>query len=71
MKKTKCSVCGKEFNIWDEQQEFEIDCHVGYGSEFDGDHIHIDLCCQCLDDMMNNYFLPRCKTYPFLFNEES
>lgn len=64
MKKTICNICGKEFDLWDEQESFGFQHHVGYGSKFDGDRIHVDLCCDCFDDMMDTYILPKCKISP-------
>ena len=47
--KKKCSMCGKVFDMWDEQENFCFDRHIGYGSEFDLMHIKFNLCCECFD----------------------
>ena len=47
--KKKCSMCGKVFDIWGEQEDFCFDRHIGYGSEFDLTHIKFNLCCECFD----------------------
>ena len=44
--KKKCSMCGKVFDIFDEQEDFCFDRHIGYGSEFDLTHIKFNLCCE-------------------------
>lgn len=48
-KQTKCSACGKTFNIWDYQEDFSFDKWIGYGSEHDEQHIEFKLCCDCFD----------------------
>ena len=64
MKKTVCNMCGKDFDMWDEQEEFGFHHHVGYGSRFDEAHIDVDLCCECFDNLMMSYILPKCKYSP-------
>ena len=57
---TKCDICGKEFDVWDQQEGFGFDRHIGYGSKFDGEHIRVDMCVECFDEMMEKYILPKC-----------
>lgn len=64
MQKTVCNMCGKEFDLWDIQEGFGFDYSVGYGSKYDGEHIHIDLCCDCFDEMMSSYILKKCMISP-------
>ena len=64
MLKHVCNLCGKDFDEWDEQEEFGMHYHAGYGSKFDGDTINCDLCCACFDELMETYILPRSKIYP-------
>lgn len=64
MLKHVCNICGKDFDEWDEQEDFSIHRHAGYGSEFDGDHIDLDMCCACFDKLMNTYILPKCAISP-------
>lgn len=64
MLKHVCNICGKDFDLWDEQENFSIRTHVGYGSEFDGSRIELDMCCGCFDKLMNIYILPKCKIPP-------
>lgn len=61
MSKTICTMCGKEFDMWDEQEGFGFNYHVGYGSKFDCSHVMVDLCCDCFDELMDTYILPKCK----------
>ena len=51
--------------MWDTQEGFGLHYPaVGYGSEFDGKSIELDLCCDCFDKLMNDYIIPRCKISP-------
>lgn len=47
-----CTMCGKEFDIWDENEGFVVDYEIGYGSIYDCNHLHMDLCCECFDKMV-------------------
>lgn len=54
MIKKICNMCGKEFDMWDEQESFGIyNYNVGYGSKYDGDIIRLDLCCECADKIID------------------
>lgn len=64
MDKTICNICGKEFDMWDQQEGFGLRHHVGYGSKFDGFNIQVDMCCDCFDELMDTYILPRCAVSP-------
>lgn len=64
MTKRICNICGKDFDLWDEQEDFSLRRHVGYGSEFDGSRIDLDMCCTCFDKLMNTYILPQCVISP-------
>jgi hypothetical protein len=65
MKKYICNICGKDFNMWDEQEKFSIHKHIGYGSKYDGDHIELDMCCDCFDSLID-YILPKCSISPIV-----
>lgn len=60
----KCNVCGKEFDLWDEQAGFRLCDTIGYGSKHDGEYIELDLCCKCFDEVMDK-ILPKCAINPF------
>ncbi len=47
-----CNKCGKAFNIWDIQEMFSIHKNLGYGTRYDGDRLEIDLCCDCMNDLI-------------------
>jgi len=55
-------MCGKDFDIWDNQEDFALYRNVGYGS--DGCKIELDLCCNCFDKLVREYIVPNCKINP-------
>ncbi len=57
----KCDLCGKVFSVWDEQNSFGLHYHAGYGSKHDGEHINVDMCCDCFDKLMTEYIEPKLK----------
>lgn len=62
MKIFKCDFCGKELDELDTQEGFGFHHpHIGYGSQYDGESIDIDLCCDCFDKMMEEYVEPKLK----------
>ena len=48
-----CNYCGKELDIFDEQEDFVIHKNIGYGSTHDGDIIRLQFCCDCLDKIID------------------
>lgn len=58
-----CSMCGKDFNVWDEQAGFCFKSRIGYGSIYDGEVICMDLCCECFDKIME-IIIPMCRVNP-------
>ena len=59
LKKQICNHCGKELDIFDLQQEFTIHRKIEYGSSYDGCIVHLQLCCDCFDKMVES-----CKVNP-------
>lgn len=53
MKKTTCNLCGKNFDFWDEQEDFSIYTRIGYGSKYDDEQLKLDLCCECMDKLID------------------
>lgn len=47
-----CNMCGKMLDIWDEQEEFSLDKNIGYGSKYDGLNMHLNLCTDCMDKII-------------------
>lgn len=54
----KCNVCGKEFDIFDRQEDFQIGRAtpgtIGYGSIHDGEACNCHLCIDCFDKVMKS-----------------
>ncbi len=60
-----CNCCGKEFDIFDEQQDFTIHKRIQYGSSYDGCVINLQLCCDCFDKIVK-----RCVIAPIVEESE-
>ena len=58
-----CTMCGKKFDMWDEQENFSLRKAVGYGSGYDGSKICLQLCCGCFDKVLD-MIAPMCKENP-------
>lgn len=56
-----CNQCGKELDFWDIQENFTIHSQIGYGSIHDGDDVHLQLCCDCFDKLVED-----CKVNPIM-----
>lgn len=50
--KKVCNLCGKELDIFDLNQAFVMNNHIGYGSMHDGDDVSLRLCCDCFDKLI-------------------
>lgn len=55
----KCSLCGKQFDFWDEQENFSLNRLLGYGTAYDSMYLNLHLCCDCMDKLIND-----CKISP-------
>ena len=55
--------CGKERDLWDRQEEFSIHTKCGYGTKYDGSTIELDLCCDCMEELVDS-----CKISPVIDN---
>lgn len=60
-----CSMCGKTFDLWDEQEDFCFVRHIGYGSKYDTKGLYLNLCCGCFDKIAD-WFLPLCANDPLV-----
>lgn len=47
-----CNHCGKELDFFDLQNDFSIHKRIGYGSVHDGDDVHMLLCSDCFDKLV-------------------
>lgn len=64
--KTFCNRCGKRFDMWDELNGFESEARLGFGSKYDGDILQLDLCCACMDALIEE-----CRISPLVSGEGS
>lgn len=62
-KKVYCNKCGKEMDFWDRQEEFSINTKCGYGTKYDGSTIELELCCDCMEELVDS-----CKISPVIDN---
>lgn len=53
MDKQFCNKCGKPFDLWDTQEDFSIMKRLGYGTKNDGGILDLHLCCQCMDELVD------------------
>lgn len=63
MTKRVCNLCGEDFDGWDEQEGFGFNHRMGYGSSYDGMLVDLDLCCNCMDRLLD-HLIPKCKINP-------
>lgn len=56
---TVCNVCGKVLTRCEEKNHVKINQVIGYGSQFDGDRVDMDICNECFDKLIE-----RCKIDP-------
>lgn len=63
--KTQCNLCGKIFDTFDEQHDIKIVRRMGYGSMYDGDDIELDICCECIDNLIE-----KCEISPLIHREK-
>lgn len=52
-KKATCNKCGKVLDFWDKQENFSINTILGYGTKYDGDSLELDLCCDCMEKLID------------------
>ncbi len=52
-KEITCNMCGRKFDIWDEQENFSIHTRLGYGTKYDGDCLEFDICCDCMETLID------------------
>ena len=64
-----CSMCGKKFDMWDEQEDFCFVRHIGYGSKCDMMGLYLSLCCDCFDKIAD-WFLPLCVNDPLVDEQD-
>lgn len=63
MNKLICSMCEKELDEFDLQEDFSFKRYIGYGSKYDMNIIYVKLCCNCFDRALET-LLPMFKINP-------
>lgn len=63
MNERVCSMCGKELDEFDLQENFSFKRYIGYGSRFDMHFLDVRLCCSCMDKIFDT-ILPMFKINP-------
>lgn len=51
---TVCNVCGKVLTRCEEKNHVKINQVMGYGSQFDGDRVDMDICNECFDRLIES-----------------
>lgn len=51
-KQSVCNKCGKVLDLWDKQENFHMSKELGYGTKYDGSTLELDLCCSCMDELI-------------------
>lgn len=59
-----CNKCGKNLDIFDEQENFTLTRKLGYGTKYDGEELRINLCCGCMESLIDS-----CTVSPIVDNE--
>lgn len=49
-----CNKCGKKFDEWDTEEGFSIYSTLGYGTKYDGSKLELDLCCKCMEKLIDS-----------------
>lgn len=44
-----CNMCGREMDTFDLEEDFGIHTRLGYGTKYDGCWLELDLCCHCME----------------------
>ena len=60
-----CTMCGKELNEYELDPTLTFDLFPGYGSRYDMDHIHMELCWDCFDKIID-WIRPQCEKDPVI-----
>ena len=62
----RCNLCGKILDALDLDEDLTIHKErLGYGSIFDGDKAHLQLCCHCFDRLAK-----RCVISPIEYKQD-
>lgn len=68
-KATKCNLCGKIFDYWDYEENFELNFKInGLYSKYNCHHVNLNLCIDCISrfDNLIDYILNQCEINPII-----
>lgn len=54
MRILKCNVCGRDIGFDNQSDVQSICCTLGYWSKYDGETIVLDICPECLDEIIES-----------------
>lgn len=54
MTRVYCNKCGKIFDEYDLHNGAGMWVRAHYGSKFDGDEVHMDICISCMDELIDS-----------------
>lgn len=60
-----CTMCGKELTLLDDDFDLTFDMFPGEGSRYDLSHLHMELCYECFDKIID-WIRPQCKVDPII-----
>ena len=49
-----CNKCGKILDNVDREASYAINGRIGYGSKYDGEDFELNLCCDCMDNLIDS-----------------
>lgn len=55
---TKCNLCGNTFDMYDLHEGYGIKRKLGYGATHDGSFVIINICCSCMQKMIDECAIP-------------
>ena len=66
VKRIVCNRCRKAFDQWDEEEGFSMHGKFGYGTKYDGEEYELDLCCSCMEWLVNE-----CAIHPISWRQKT
>lgn len=63
-----CNKCGREFDDWDYIENFKLKKErLGYGTKYDSDRLDLDLCCSCVEQLIDDCKISPISEYKDIF----
>lgn len=48
-----CNICGIKLDEYDSHANYSIHKKIGYGSKYDGSFMHLNICIECMDKLID------------------